>query len=620
MVFLFWIGLCIVSIGSGRIFTRKLAVSFTSTLEEFFYTAGLGFGIIGYAVFLLASFQLLYPGAFIILAVIFMGLALWGWRGFQWQAPASIPNSPLPRPVIIIVYVLLAVFLLVGFFLVFTPEVGKDALIYHLAVPKLYWQHHGFYFIEGNAFANYPLLTEMIYAFALFLSGDVLPKAMHFAAFLLIMAGMWSFCRFRLINNDFPALAVLIFASIPTVFLIASWAYIDLFTAYYIAAAVFAFIIWSDANAKGWLVLGAVFSGLACATKYTSLLLPLLGVLGILWTSRNRHASAKNAIKNVFLYVLLVIAAGIPFYVKNYVLTGNPLSPFFFSLFGGQGWDAAQARYYDLFVSTLGMGRSFIDHLLLPWNLSFNAEFDSIRFDGVLGPVFFLILPFALGLRKAEKSFKLMLAFSAFMFIFWAATAQQVRYLIPIFPLLSICVASIWTHYRNRKIILVIVSMLIVASLAYNAINIAQEINKMKPFGVVAGLETKDEYLKRRIPSYGMFQYINLNLSPDASIFMIYMKNYGYLCERKYYSDSMFESYKLEQILSQAGSAEDAYARLRQEGFTHLLGDLRYLYGPLSTLSAAEMEKFRALEEKYLQTVYAENYYRLFSIVKGSNS
>lgn len=60
--------------------------------------------------------------------------------------------------------------------LALTPETAKDALVYHLAIPKLYLRHGGIYFIEGNIAQGNPLLTEMIFLLALFLKGDSLAK------------------------------------------------------------------------------------------------------------------------------------------------------------------------------------------------------------------------------------------------------------------------------------------------------------------------------------------------------------------------------------------------------------------------------------------------------------
>ena len=64
------------------------------------------------------------------------------------------------------------------------------------------------------------------------------------------------------------------------------------------------------------------------------------------------------------------------------------------------------------------------NYLLLPWNLSFYAEMDSPRFDGLIGPVFILVLPFAIGMRKIAVEIKIVLVYCLLAFSFWASSAQ----------------------------------------------------------------------------------------------------------------------------------------------------------------------------------------------------
>ena len=175
----------------------------------------------------------------------------------------------------------LGVVLLAGLLLVLTPETGKDALIYHLAVPKLYLRHHGFYFIPGNVFAGYPLLGEMHYLLALFIQNDILAKAIHYAVLCGTLLGISLFIRFLMRENGFPALSMLIFVTIPSVFAVSHAAYNDLFVTFFTLAAVYSFLRWSEDNSHIWLILCAIFSGSAAACKYTALLLAPLGCLGI---------------------------------------------------------------------------------------------------------------------------------------------------------------------------------------------------------------------------------------------------------------------------------------------------------------------------------------------------
>ena len=163
----------------------------------------------------------------------------------------------MPRPA----SVLLGILLLAGLILTLIPETGKDALIYHLAVPKLYLLHHGFYFIPGNVFAGYPLLGEMHYLLALFLQNDILAKAMNYAILCGTLLGIDLFARHVLQNQPFSRLSMLIFVSIPSVFAVSHAAYNDLFVTFFTLAAVYSFFRWSEHRLTSWLILCGLFSG-----------------------------------------------------------------------------------------------------------------------------------------------------------------------------------------------------------------------------------------------------------------------------------------------------------------------------------------------------------------------
>ncbi|MDO9559166.1 MAG: glycosyltransferase family 39 protein [Syntrophales bacterium] len=522
----------------------------------------------------------------------------------------KILGSPWDR----FAFFLLLLCLLASLLLTLTPEIGKDALIYHLAVPKLFLKHHGFTFIPGNIFSNYPLHSEMLFLVGLFLQGDILARGMHFLMLLFILLGMDQFIRYRMKSHDYPALSLLIFCTLPSVFAVSHMAYDDLFVTFYSMAAVFAFINWFDRPEKGWLILSGVFSGLALASKYTALFLPFLGCLGILWAARHHRFRLGGTFRMLLLYGVIVAIVGSPFYIKNWIVTGNPFYPFLYGIFGGRGWEPQQAQFYDFFVQSLGMGRTFLDYILLPWNLSFLAKMDSIHFDGMIGPIFIVTLPFAIGIRKASMVLKIMGIYCFLMFLFWASAAQQIRYLIPIFPFLAIITGSILTGYQRKKMVFYLLSFLIAGSLAFNGYNIVKEFRRIAPVNVVIGKESRAEFLDRMLPSYGMFDYMNRHLPPDAKIFLIYMKNWTFLCEKECYSDSMFESYTIQKLLSQASTPAEVFSALTGKGFTHILFDINYIYGPPSTFTPSEQALFQAFTHEHLVLAKTDLSYYLYRI------
>ena len=365
----------------------------------------------------------------------------------------------------------------------------------------------------------------------------------------------WVFLPDSCCRNTFSTLSMLIFLSIPSVFAVSHMAYNDLFVAFFTLAAFYSFLRWSEQGFTPWLILCGVFSGSAAACKYTALLLTPLGCLGILWFASRRKAEALPALRLLMLFAAAALIAGSPFYLKNWIMTGNPFHPFLYGIFGGRGWDGDQARLYDLFVQSLGMGRTISDYLLLPWNVSIRAKMDSpavrrhSRTDLSSDP------PFLAGLRRWETPVWLLLIYLLLTFLFWASSAQQIRYLIPLFPLLALLTGAIMTRYRNRKQSLRFCSALSLRALPSTDITSSDDFMKINPVNAAVGIESRGDFLLPYTPALPDVPFRQPE-SPAGSSISPLMKNFTFLCERDCYSDSMFEAHTLQKILQEERSAE----------------------------------------------------------------
>lgn len=73
----------------------------------------------------------------------------------------------------------------------------------------------------------------------------------------------------------------------------------------------------------------------------------------------------------------------------------------------------------------------------------------------------------------------------------------------------------------------------------------------------------------------------------------------------------MFESYTIQKILTQSETATDVYDSLRERGFTHILYDINYVFGNMSTFSAQEKSLFLTFQKDHLELIKAdqERYY-----------
>ncbi|MGE5188744.1 MAG: ArnT family glycosyltransferase [Gemmatimonadota bacterium] len=609
----------VVVTGVGGLALRAAGVAPASRAERHFFAFGAGLAATGYAVFVPAALRVLGPAALWALVALLALASAFGWRTLRSPGPAPAAGLSLdaPRPLLERAAVLLLAGLLaVDLALALAPETGKDALIYHLAVPREYLKRGGFYFLPGNVFASYPLLGEMAYIPALFLRGEVFAKLLHFGALAGVLAGMRSFSTRHVPENAFPWTCLLVFAAVPTVFAVSHTANVDLFVVLYVLAALFAYANWTDERRGGWLALSGAFTGAALSCKYTALLLPFLGVLGILVEARRRGASDRDALGDLLRYLAPAAVLGAPFYLKNLALTGNPFYPFLYGLFGGKGWDAEQARLYDALVAHLGMGRGWLDYLLLPWNVSLRAQADSPRFDGVVGPVFLFALPFLAGVRRVPAALKGALVLSLLWFLFWASSAQLTRYLLPVFPFLAVAVGVALTWHRSRpgRWPYRLLAAVVTAGLAFSGYHIAREFGKTAPLGVIVGAESRADYLGRVVPVSRMYGYLDRHLPARSKVFLIYMRNYTFLCRTECYSDAMFESYTIQKILSRSRSAGEVRDALRAGGFTHLMYDGRYVFGDLSTFTREEQELFGRFQAEDLVLLHEEGPFRLFRI------
>lgn len=610
-------GLSLMAVGLGRLVLYKTSLHCLSNTEAFIFGAGLGFGILSYSVFFLGACQALYPFMVYLLLGISALISLMGWKVRFSNSVKSETGKKRLGFFEITACLLLLLCLLLALLIVLTPAIGKDALIYHLAVPKLYLQNHGFYFIPGNIFCNYPLNSEMLYLIGLNLRGDIVAKGVHFVMGLLILVSMYQFSRRLVPSAQFIFLPLIIFLSIPSVFVNVHMAYNDLTVTFYTFLTVYAFLNWVSTKQTQWLAISGIFTGLSVATKYSTLLLPFMGFLGILYVSRRQEIDNRQALRFLGLYILSTLVVGSPFYIKNWILTGNPTYPFLYQIFGGTGWDMAQARQYELFLENLGMGRGFFDYLLLPWNLSFHAKMNSPVFDGILGPMFILTLPFAIWIRNMPNTLKMAMVYCGLTFLFWAANVHQIRYLMPIFPFLAIMTGYSLGYYRSNKGVFSLLLIFVVGSLGFNCYYIIKDFKDIKPIPFLTGWESRDTFLLRSVPSYNMYQFINARLPENSKVFFIYMKGKGYLCDRTYYTDSMIESYTMDKILSGATTPGQVYQELKDLGFTHILYDIRYVFGDQSPFSIRNRDLFLGFQTRYLELVKTskEQYY-LFCLIK----
>lgn len=491
----------------------------------------------------------------------------------------------------------LAALVLLALMLALAPPVKTDALVYHLAIPKAYLEHHGIVNLPHSMYSFFPLLFEMVFLFAMTFGVESLPALCGLGMALLLLAGLAVYFR-QYLSPRLVWFVPLLFFSTPTFLEISASAYVDLALAGFMFFTFYAWDRWRETRLPFWFFYMAVFAGAAWATKLTGFILLPLVVLGIALAGRKDN-NPRRVLQQALIFGGIVVLFMAPWWIRNYMYSGNPFLPLLMPLLGGEdhaNWDPNRALMFDHYVKMFGMGRGLQDLILLPYNLTFHAAPYSLKFDGQIGIVFFLLIPaLAAGLWKPRSPRMAPLAvFSAVLILFWFIYFQYVRFLAPAFTALTVlCVAGLDRMTRPEpeasssprwpgRILLGVVA----CGVLFNVSLIWDTWHKKDPAKYLTGQETRDLYLARNIPRYPLYQAMN-QLSPDAKVLWVYMRNLGYLAERSFHSDSIFEAHTLQKILERDASIEGLRRQLKNLGITHLMFDRNFVFGQEAAIPPA---------------------------------
>ena len=194
--------------------------------------------------------------------------------------------------------------------------------------------------------------------------------------------------------------------------------------------------------------------------------------------------------------------------------------------------------------------QSLVDVLLAPVLVFLTADFNDIAtYDGVVGPAF-LLVP-VLWIRGTKPRDAHLVGLFCLMFLlYWTVTTRQVRFLIPVLPALCFLLAVGLSNWRS-KLLTALIIILILVNLGVGV----HQVVKLDPWAFWIGRESRDEYLTRRVSGYPLYQAANRLLGPEDRVFLVNMRNFGYLLECNWRADFVFQHFTLGEALESASSA-----------------------------------------------------------------
>lgn len=521
------------------------------------------------------------------------------------------------------------------------PPVSRDALIHHLAIPKLYLKHGGIYETPELSFSYYPMNLDLLYLIPLYFKNDIFPKFIHFA-FALITAAMVYRYLLRRLTREYALLGALFFLSIPIIVRLSGEVYVDLGLVCFLFAALLFIFHWVESGFQSkHLFIGAVCCGLALGTKYNGLIGLFLLTLFIAFVYSRYHAGQKRyGIKAIswaaaFAGVALIVFS--PWMIRNALWTGNPVYPLYSSVFSSENQaenesiSAAEHKKKSR-VSHINIRKDLYDEsmweiVLIPIRVFFQGEDNDPKyFDGRASP-FLLLLPIFAFFRikddtKQLRTEKMMMLFFSICFLLLACaqTSIRIRYFAPIIP--PLVVLSMLGLYNIYTLILgaylkvsdgvkiAFIFMLVLVMLGLNAVYMVNRFQYVRPMSYLTGEISRDAYIQQYRPEYACMRYANINLSPDAKILGVYVGNRGYFSD----IPIVFNLDMLQQLAAKADSAIQVAQGLDEKNISHLLINFELFNFWVKNYNLHEKRILRDFFESHTVTEFSEAGYGLLRV------
>jgi len=637
--------LILLAAGIGHVLLRRLRLLSDCSVYNFCLSASIGLVLFSYATFFslvrLAGVNILLPFWIFIVA-----LSL---RELYYHLREIIPGSPDRLKSLggvgIFFAAVLFILLFYAWYMALTPPFSWDAQVYHLVIPKIYLENNGFVRIPLNVYSNMPHSMDLLFLLSMEVGDDISANLLHYAMGILLCLSLYGFGR-RHFSPMVGIIASLLFICHPMVMYEFSVSFIDVGLGLFCFWTAVCCLETIRTGRAGFAFLSGLFAGMCMGAKYTMIATALTAFLILLFypilVKKGDYfisPSPVPVIRDISPSILFLIPAVfliLPWLIKNELNTGNPIYPLMYSIFGGREWSAQQSSWLVDWQHSIGMGRSLVDYLLLPFRvfIKSNLALGYAGFAGTLYPYILLPLPTLLFIRKNGRIILFIFLFFTIFFIFWAFGAQQVRFLIPALPLLALCSAAGINGLKERRpkfFYALFLTLIAVAPVHLAADHIYKELKREGSYlPIIVGSQTRAEFLRSRVRSYPSFEYLKTHCKPAEQVLLLF-ENKGYYCPHPYYADSMFEASYFFNMALEAGSPEVFAASLHKYQCRYVVVDecIRadmHKYGKLLYSRQKNVSQFQnalalieRFMESYLEKVFEENQssvYRFKSPVK----
>ena len=334
----------------------------------------------------------------------------------------------------------------------FLPPYSWDECVYQTALLKHYAENGSYNILADNPFSAFPSLVHSIMRLgieAVPWRGNIyLPRILSTATVAITLTALVK-TAWRSGGRNSLLLSCAALLS-PITLVLARANYVEQFILLFFTAGVLGILNLRHSPVK-CACIASLFAAASLCVKLTGAGATLaLAVLYLLTVPKKRFCLQCIAAVGVFVIFCM------PFFLRPLLALGNPFYPFAAELFTSDTAQILVSRYHHL-LGSYRYGLGTLPGIALGWLFS---AFDAQLFDGITANWQFtalLILCVAGTLylyRKSSLRFKMsgaLLASGAVLYIFWALSSQQTRFLLPLLWLAAVSGGFILKALPEKK-------------------------------------------------------------------------------------------------------------------------------------------------------------------------